>query len=497
MISKGQVYCAGAIIGIALLAGASLGQCELDPFQKLLPHDGLPEDLFSTGVAVEGSTAFVGAIADDEMGIQAGSAYVYEFTGTEWIERAEIFASDGDERDSFGWEIDMSGDLAVIGARNDDTWWGGFSAPGSAYVFRYDGQDWLEEAKLTAPDAGEYDHFGEKVAVGGNVVAVAAPDHATVGAFYIFRYDGTNWVQEQKIFATARCGQSMAMEDDLLVIGDPCSGSESALIYRFDGSQWFLDQQIHDRGLGVAVAISGDVLVIGSHAGPGAVVVARFDGSEYQVEQTILPVDGDSFGSRMALENDLLLVGGRTDHGFKAAVFVFRNHEGNWLQERTLVSPNAHSDVFASKIGIGESVAVVSAEQDAELGFQAGAAFSFDLREDPCLDLNVQNLVAGQNATFTIKGGTAGARVVTVFGLQRGTTLVNDHSGYCATFCIDGVKPSRVIGGTNVTFDGNGEASFAWFIPPKAADLSLFFQSAERGTCPDECVSNRVGLLAK
>ena len=48
--------------------------------------------------------------------------------------------------DVFGFPVALADDTAVIGRLNDFG-----SAPASAYVFRYDGASWVEEAKLTAP----------------------------------------------------------------------------------------------------------------------------------------------------------------------------------------------------------------------------------------------------------------------------------------------------------------------------------------------------------
>lgn len=107
-----------------------------------------------------------------------------------------------------------------------------------------------------------------------------------------------------------------------------------------------------------------------------------------------------------------------------------------------------------------------------------------------CLTLDVQNLIAGQMASFTITGGTTGVRAVTVYGLQPGTTNVNNISGYCATFGIKGVTQSKVVGGLNRTFDAGGNISFRSRIPGNTRGVSVLFQSAMQGTCPDECISN-------
>lgn len=109
---------------------------------------------------------------------------------------------------------------------------------------------------------------------------------------------------------------------------------------------------------------------------------------------------------------------------------------------------------------------------------------------ESCLDLAVENLVAGQIATITISGGTPGANAVTVYGLQPGSTRVNNLSGYCATFGIRGLSQQNVIGGLNRTFDANGMITFTTPVPSNASGARVLFQSAQHGTCPDECMSN-------
>jgi len=54
-----------------------------------------------------------------------------------------------------------------------------------------------------------------------------------------------------------------------------------------------------------------------------------------------------------------------------------------------------------------------------------------------------------------------------------------------------------VIGGLNRTFDANGEFTFKIPIPGSASGLGVLFQSAQRGTCPDECMSNLVEMVVQ
>lgn len=157
---------------------------------KLTASDAQDDDEFGTSVSIRGNVAIVGAPFDDEAAVSdVGSAYVFRFNpqSGQWNQEAKLTASDGTANDEFGFSVSVSGDLAVIGARlEDDT----ASNSGSMYVFRFDGFDWNEEAKLTASDASSDDKFGTSVSADGDRAvagAISGEGGATnSGAAYVF-----------------------------------------------------------------------------------------------------------------------------------------------------------------------------------------------------------------------------------------------------------------------------------------------------------------------
>ena len=160
-----------ASVGVLLPALASVA-AEVSEAAKLLASDGAEGDHFGDfSVAVAGDTAVIGAWGDDDDGIDSGSAYVFRYNGTAWVEEAKLTASDAAEGDHFGGSVTVSGDTVVVGAYADDD---NGSRSGSAYVFRYSGTAWVEEAKLTASDGAADDFFGFPVAVSGDTVVVGA-----------------------------------------------------------------------------------------------------------------------------------------------------------------------------------------------------------------------------------------------------------------------------------------------------------------------------------
>ena len=260
---------------------------------KLLASDANGWDYFGWSVAIAGDVAVVGAPFNDDNGDYSGSAYVFRYNGSNWVEEQKLLPSDGATEDWFGSAVAVSGDAVVIGAQyvHMDYWTGGVStSPGSAYVFRYNGSNWVEEQKLVASDGAVADEFGCSVAVSGDVAVIGAhrdddacpggEAYCDSGSAYVFRYDGLNWVEQQKLLASDTAtrdefGWSVALDGDTAVIGsyrddDFGHDSGSAYTFHFDGASWVETQKLlasdsaRADHFGISVAVSGDTTVVGA-----------------------------------------------------------------------------------------------------------------------------------------------------------------------------------------------------------------------------------------
>ena len=125
-------------------------------------------------------------------------------TFAEWLEQAKIQASDKEAGDLFGKSVAISGDgtTAIVGAWYEDT---GGSQAGAAYIFTRSGTDWSEQAKILSSDTQAYGNFGRSVALSGDgntAIVGSAVDLNTVGAAYIFTRSGTSWSEQAKIQAS-------------------------------------------------------------------------------------------------------------------------------------------------------------------------------------------------------------------------------------------------------------------------------------------------------
>ena len=121
---------------------------------KLTASDGAAGDRFGYSVAVDGDTAVAGAFGDADNGSASGSAYVFTRESGVWSQSAKLTATDGARGDYFGWSVAVDGDTAVVGALFDDD---NGSQSGAAYVFTRESGVWSQSAKLTSSDGAAGD----------------------------------------------------------------------------------------------------------------------------------------------------------------------------------------------------------------------------------------------------------------------------------------------------------------------------------------------------
>jgi len=104
---------------------------------KLIASDAAKDNWFGYSVAASGDVAIVGADEDDDAGVDSGSAYVFIRNGDMWEEKKKLTANDATADDRFGWSVAISGNVAIIGSTSERTDYGDWS--GSAYVKYYNG----------------------------------------------------------------------------------------------------------------------------------------------------------------------------------------------------------------------------------------------------------------------------------------------------------------------------------------------------------------------
>lgn len=204
---------------------------------QLVPDDGHTGDNFGCSVAMNGTTAIIGARGDDDNGMESGSVYLFDVvTG---VQIAKLHPTDGTAGDKFGWSVDISGTTAIVGAFLDDE---NGTKSGSAYLF--DTTTGAQIAKLLPSDGMPFDEFGRRVAISGDTAIVGAEkaDNGglNIGSAYLF--DATTGAELAKLVPADGMdydifGRSVAINSTVAVIGAPGDddqGDHSGSVYVYE-----------------------------------------------------------------------------------------------------------------------------------------------------------------------------------------------------------------------------------------------------------------------
>lgn len=338
---------------------------------------------------------------------------------------------------NFGYSVDIAGDRAIVGAKeeySDEQGNNPITEAGAAYIYEIDSLGvWVLVQKIVASDRWEGDQFGTSVAIWGDFALIGAPKEdedangqnplTHAGSAYLFQRDVNGvWNEILKITAPQadrgtdfNFGVKVAMDRDFFLIssaedswdtGGTTLVEKTGAVYIYERStanNWFLTQKVvaNDRRVGDRFGSSLDV-----------------DGSRVVVGCHFQDYD----------EN-----GGGIVNGAGAAYVFEREGNGIWLQVQKLVAPDRDvSDYFGFSCSIYGSTIAIGAiqEQEDETGgnalFTAGAAYIYDRDFNGNWALE-QKIVAGDRVGSQL------------FGYQ--VSLYNDYLLVGASVDGDSISP--------------------------------------------------------
>ncbi len=370
-------------IGIAqlLCPVATLAQ-NWSQISKAVPniYDGSNADFFGQSVAIDGNVAVVGASQDNEYGTQAGKAYVLQNSGSSWSVVAELRASDAATNDIFGSSVAIDGDVIVVGAYRDQNSSDQFS--GAVYVFQKPGANWsnmTQTAKLTPSVRSFNDAFGISVGISGDVVVVgSAGNNSLEGIAYIYVKPGASW-------------SNMTSQTATLSASDGVSG---------------------DR-FGEAVAIDGDDVVVGAYGDnstQGGVYVytkpgAGWSGNRGQTAK-LTASDGagsSALGRSVSISGTVIAAGSSGDNSSEGAVYIYEKPGASWSNRtqdaKLTASDGASSDLLGISVSISENHVLAGAYFDDDGGNASGSAYVFHKGSGDWANMTQsRKLVAGDDA---------------------------------------------------------------------------------------------------
>ena len=364
--------------------------------RKINASDGVAAQYFGKVVALSDEYIVVGVSDDDELGNNAGAAYVYRINDP--LYERKLTAFDGEANDFYGYAVAIQGKYLVVSAPGFDT----ASNVNVGAVYVYDLTDDTFVRVITPSIENSNGIFGNSLSISGDYLAVGAYQANGVairaGAVFVYRFSDETF---ESVFTASDgasddfFGHSIELDGNYLVVGsyfDDDSGNDSGSVYLFK-----LDDPTYERKIlasdgaasfkfGYAVQMREDRIVVGAPnhnlVGAGSGKVYFYSITDDTLEETLVPSDhaaGDYFGESLALDGDVLMVGASyNDTPINNAGTAYIYHLGDIIQEDILfVSDGGMQDQFGYALDIYGKYCVVSAPWDDDKGNLSGSVFFY------------------------------------------------------------------------------------------------------------------------
>lgn len=371
---------------------------------KIISGDGKAADRFGNAVAISGDYILVGAHQADVSGNNSGAAYIFKRSGKVWLQTQKLVPGDGAAGEEFGYSVALNDNFAVVGAWKDNDLG---TNSGSVYVFQRSPNGWQQMAKLRASDGQAFNLFGGSLALSNETIAVGAyrdnDRGANSGSAYVFRFNGSSWTQEAKLIAPDgvaddEFGKSIAINGNHLAVGahkDDDRGSNSGTVYIFEKGEtnWaFVTKALASDGavddyFGHAVSINGDYLVVGARGDDdkgnesGSVYIYKRSETGWSEIKKLNATDGsanDLFGWSISFSGTYLVVGAYGDAivGPKTgSLYIYQHNGADWHEIKFTAPDAAAYDWFGYAVAVSNGIAVVGACVDDDRGSGSGSAY--------------------------------------------------------------------------------------------------------------------------
>jgi hypothetical protein len=383
-----------ALVLVAAVPGP-LAAAVVGPPAEHFASDATTEDGFGTSIAIDGSTAVVGAPGTTYSG-KPGKVYVFEAADGAWSEVAVLTAPTPVAAEGFGYAVDIDGSSILVGVRDEDA--------GRAHVFVGSGSSWSHQATLTPSAGAAGSFFGRDVDIDGDRALIGASGHDGVGpnhgAAFAYERSGSTWSETLVLTSpnpstNGLFGDAVALDGSRGLVGaanEKAAGfSLAGSVYEFDIISGALTETIEppDRqafhGFGTSLAIDGATLVVGANGdhgpdgfdptctgsstaicNPGSIYVYDETPSGFVLDSELHAPDldlidnyspGAELGLETAIEGGRIVVGARySDEATTSAgrVYVFDRAGGGWVHSGSHTPADARSsDLFGTAVAIG------------------------------------------------------------------------------------------------------------------------------------------------
>jgi len=258
----------------------------------------------------------------------------------------------------FGSAVSLDGDLALIGAQDDHD-------NGSAYIFQFEGSTWVQKFVLSASDASYgYNRFGQSVALKNGIAVVGSPatdEGGGPGQAYIYRYNGSRWVEVQKltnVIDNDQLGESLDYDGQRIILGagGENSNNGAAYIYRYQDSLWVEEQRLDAStgygSFGTSVAIDGNTAMVTKNGEMSWVYIYEYNGTIWEQKQVIGNIYGQ-FNS-LDIEGNRAVVSSPSFDEVHEMGFILAKGDTSWIRDYAIPRRGYCSAINGDKVIVGD-----------------------------------------------------------------------------------------------------------------------------------------------
>ncbi len=361
----------------------------------------------------ESNTIIIGAPQTSNSAITCGSAHIFEYNGSNWVETAIFDTTTNKSAGSqFGYSVAVSNDWAAVSAPQN-TFYSLYDT-GNVYIYKKNLGVWGLQQTLGSADAPYYFRlsptppngffqFGYSLDMNEDYLVIGQPGfydntlfagaQSSVGAVFPYKLSSGTWQRTggymsgpiNSPYPTAynNFGQDVALDGDKLIasIWNNLGGYGNVYTYSFSSGLWNYEPLTYNSssvgnpaGFGRSIAIAGDGNQVGISAYTSG---TSSNGAVYirDIDQAFLPLtygagvnsSGGTYelGKSIAANSNSVVVGAPSTNGLgiaaNGAVYVFRPNDNiisGWTEDASMPIQPDNLDAYSDASGFGYSVSL-------------------------------------------------------------------------------------------------------------------------------------------
>ncbi|MFT6921228.1 MAG: hypothetical protein ACJA1C_000222 [Crocinitomicaceae bacterium] len=234
----------------------------------------------SVSINADGTIIAIGAGSNFANGIQSGHTRIFQWNGTSWTQiGTDIDGESEGDLSGNSVRLNAAGTIVAIGATGNEV-----NGPNSGHVriYEWNGSEWLQ--KGIDLDGLAFDRFGNSVSLDetGTTLSAGANGSTFIGYTKVYYWNGNNWIQK----GTTIIGDtdldfsgfagSLNNDGNSIAIGAFGNNNGYARVYSFDGTDWvqqgsdILGEAEFDQfGTSISLSGNGTIVAIGGQFNDG------------------------------------------------------------------------------------------------------------------------------------------------------------------------------------------------------------------------------------